>query len=99
MQDIIGDDVDEEGGTWAHSIFNVADDLVKYDVSESNRVFVVGVGAKYSKKTLDIIATIITCQTPEDEVNEIPTVDLNKPTSRATIESILKILEENGEKL
>jgi hypothetical protein len=96
MQDSIGDGVDEEGGKWAHSIFRVADDLVHYDVSKSNRVFVVGVGAYYSEKPFDIITTIENCKTPEDEVNKIPTAYLNAFASPATIESIFQILEVNG---
>ncbi|XP_045168868.2 uncharacterized protein LOC123531720 [Mercenaria mercenaria] len=94
MKSSIGDGIDEEGGTWAHSIFRVANDLVKHDISRSNRVFVIGLGALYSQERFDIISTVEQCQNTEG--GEIPLTNLDIKATDSTIENIFILLEQNG---
>jgi hypothetical protein len=86
MQRKIESDTGECGGPWAHSIFEVIDDLVAYDVSSENRVFAIGVGANCAKKEIfDIIGTV-------KRITEI----MQTPATKKHIKDILDILEENG---
>ena len=54
----IGEGTDEEGGPWARSIFEVIDNLIKYDISSDNHVFAIGFGASRGEEVFDIIGTL-----------------------------------------
>ena len=58
MRRSIGEGTDEEGGPWARSIFEVIDNLIKYDVSSKNHVFAIGFGASCGEQVFDIIGTL-----------------------------------------
>ena len=58
MERSIGRGIDEDGEPWARSIFEVIDNLIKYDVSTDNQVFAVGFGAKEGEKIFDILGTL-----------------------------------------
>ncbi|XP_072019088.1 uncharacterized protein [Amphiura filiformis] len=91
MRSSIGEGVTEEGGTWAHSVFTVIDDLIKHDVSNSNRVFAVGVGASKGQYIFDTLGTIQEIQRYQREGS----LDRG-PAEYPTIEDIFRILESNG---
>ena len=88
MSRSIGEGTDEKGGPWARSIFEVIDNLIKYDISSDNHVFAIGFGASCGKEVFDIIGTL----------KQIPNQD-NVPEGPATTErinQIFDVLEEAG---
>ena len=91
MQRDIGNGIDEDGGTWAHSIFKVIDDLIEHDLTLENRVFAVGAGANCATSIFDVIGTL---QQIKDM--EIPNFRKNAPATIDNINKILDILEKNG---
>lgn len=55
----VGDGIDEKGGTWARSIFEVISNFIKHDVSSDNHVFAIGFGAnRPGVEIFDIIGTL-----------------------------------------
>ncbi|XP_053396299.1 uncharacterized protein LOC128556181 [Mercenaria mercenaria] len=92
MECSIGDGVNEEGGTWAKSIFTVTDDVVKHDVSRNNKVFAIGVGASVGEDIFDVIGTI---QQIQNKVSPGQTAD-RSPASFNTIECLFLVLENSG---
>ena len=85
MRDNVGSGVDEDGGPWALSIFEVIDNLIKNDVSPDNSVFALAFGARGGDQLLDIL----TC------------LQSSKCDQKATddqIEKIYRILEGAGAK-
>lgn len=58
MSENVGDEINENGGAWARSIFDVIDSLIKYDVSSENHIFSVGVGANGRRPFFDVIDTV-----------------------------------------
>ena len=58
MERSIGSGIDEDGEPWARSIFEVIDNLIKYDVSADNHVFAVGFGANEGEQIFDILGTL-----------------------------------------
>jgi hypothetical protein len=85
MQRNIGSGIDEEGGPWAQSIFNVIDDLIEHELTSENRVFAIGVGAECpGKEIFDVIETLQ------------PNQNTNRPATEDHINEILDILERNG---
>ena len=85
MQKNIGSGIDEEGGPWAQSIFNVIDDLIEHELTSENRVFAIGVGAECpGKEIFDVIETLQ------------PNQNTNRPATEDHINEILDILEGNG---
>ena len=85
MRDNVGSGVDEDGGPWALSIFEVIDNLIKHDVSPDNSVFALAFGARGGDQLLDIL----TC------------LQSSKCDQKATddqIEKIYRILEGAGAK-
>ena len=91
MQRDIGNGIDEDGGTWAHSIFKVIDDLIEHDLTLENRVFAIGVGANCATSIFDVIGTL---QQIKDM--EIPNFRKNEPATEDNINKIFDILEKNG---
>ena len=88
MSRSIGEGTDEKGGPWARSIFEVIDNLIKYDISSDNHVFAIGFGASCGEEVFDIIGTL----------KQIPNQD-NVPEGPATTErinQIFDVLEEAG---
>ena len=88
MRRNIGEGPDEEGGPWARSIFEVIDNLIKYDISSDNHVFAIGFGASRGEKVFDIIGTL----------EQIPNQDnaAELPATTEHINEIFNILEGAG---
>ena len=85
MSSNIGSGIDEEGGPWARSIFDVIDNLIKHDVSSDNHVFAIGVGASSGGGVFDIIGTVKQFQNQE--------ISVQNTGERATHEHINRIFE------
>ena len=88
MSRIVGEGTDEEGGPWARSIFEVIDNLIKYDISSDNHVFAIGFGARCGEEVFDIIGTLKQILN-QDNVAE-------GPATPEHINQIFDILEEAG---
>lgn len=58
MNNSMGGGTNEEGGTWAHSIFEVIDNFIKDDVSSDNRVFAMVFGASVGNEVFDILTAL-----------------------------------------
>ena len=88
MRRSIGEGTDEKGGPWARSIFEVIDNLIKYDVSSKNHVFAIGFGASCGEEVFDIIGTL----------KQIPIQDtaVQAPATLDHINEIFDILEGAG---
>ena len=84
----IGEGTDEEGGPWARSIFEVIDNLIKYDISSDHHVFAIGFGASCGEEVFDIIGTL----------EQIPNQDnvAEGPATTEHINQIFNILEGAG---
>ena len=84
----IGEGTDEKGGPWARSIFEVIDNLIKYDISPNNHVFAIGFGASCGEKVFDIIGTL----------KHIPNQDnvAEGPATFERIGQIFDVLERAG---
>ena len=89
MRSSIGEGIDEEGGPWARSIFEVIDNLIKYDISSDNHVFAIGFGASCGEEVFDIIGTLKQFPPNQDNVAE-------RPATTKHINKIFKILEGAG---
>ena len=79
---------DEEGGPWARSIFEVIDNVIKYDISSDNHVFAIGFGAGCGEEIFDIIGTLE--QLPNQDT------DVQVPVTADHINEIFDILEGAG---
>ena len=91
MKRSIGSGIDEDGEPWARSIFEVIDNLIKYDVSTDNHVFAVGFGAKEGEKIFDILGTLqrIHLHNQAFERND-------EPVTPSHLNEIFQILEKAG---
>ena len=89
MRRNIGEGTDEEGGPWARSIFEVIDNLIKYDISSDNHVFAIGFGASCGEEVFDIIGTLKQFPPNQDNVAE-------RPATTKHINKIFNILEGAG---
>ena len=89
MRRNIGEGTDEEGGPWARSIFEVIDNLIKYDISSDNHVFAIGFGASCGEEVFDIIGTLKQFPPNQDNVAE-------RPATTEHINEIFNILEGAG---
>ena len=58
MRDNMGSGIDEDGGLWARSIFQVIDNLIKHDVSPDNSVFALAFGTRGGDQLLDILTCL-----------------------------------------
>ena len=76
---------DEKGGPWASSLFEVIDNLIKYDISSDNHVFAIGVGASTGEGIFDIIETLKQIQ-----------YGVERPATSTQIDMIFRILEKSG---
>ena len=83
---------DEEGGPWARSIFEVIDNLIKYDISSDNHVFAIGVGACTGEGIFDIIGTLKQIQYEGEKTEG----DVERPATSTQINMIFRILERSG---
>lgn len=94
MRRCIKRDTDDDGGPspWARSIFEVIDDLIKYDVFSKNHVFAMGVGACTGEDIFDIIGTLKQIQN-EDKKTEN---DVQGPATSWQIKKIFEILKRSG---
>ena len=91
MERSIGSGIDEDGEPWARSIFEVIDNLIKYDVSTDNHVFAVGFGANEGEQIFDILGTLerIHLHNQAFERND-------KPVTRGHLNEIFNILKKAG---
>ena len=88
----IGEGTDEEGGPWARSIFEVVDNLLKYDTSCDNHVFAIGVGVSTGEGIFDIIGTLKQIQYEDGKTED----GIETPATRTQIDMIFRILERSG---
>ena len=77
--------IDEDGGPWALSIFEVIDNLIKHDVSPDNSVFALAFGARGGDQLLDIL----TC---------LQSSKCDQKATEDQVEKIFRILEGAGAK-
>lgn len=77
-----------EGGTWARSMFNVIEDLIKNDVSPNNRVFTIGIGAICGNEIFDILATIEQFKDCENTAQSL--------THHAVVQNLFDLLQSGG---
>jgi hypothetical protein len=81
-------------GPWARSIFSVIDNFIRYDSSEGNLVFAIGVGASSGSGTFDVLGTVrdlgLDVVTPR--IKEI----IGSFALYRMVDMGLSILEENG---
>ena len=91
MERSIGSGIDEDGEPWARSIFEVIDNLIKYDVSTDNHVFAVGFGANEGEQIFDILGTLqrIHLHNQAFERND-------EPVTPSHLNEIFQILEKAG---
>ncbi|XP_061190911.1 uncharacterized protein LOC133199041 [Saccostrea echinata] len=83
----VGEGVNEGGGDWVRSIFQVIDDLIKHDISETNEVFAIAYGANNCKNEIfDILSTLKRFQIP------VPRYE----SFRQIIDRLLQILHNAG---
>ncbi|XP_071139919.1 uncharacterized protein [Mytilus edulis] len=80
--------INEEGGEWARSVFQVIDDLVKHDVSSNNQVFAIGVGG-CGDETFDILKTVKQFQDRRQNQMESQSYD-------EMLERLFTVLEQGG---
>ena len=85
MRDNVGSGVDEDGGPWALSIFEVIDNLIKHDVSPDNSVFALAFGARGGDQLLDILTCLQSSKCDQKAADD-------------QIEKIFRILEGAGAK-
>ena len=91
MRRSMGTGIDEEGGPWVHSIFEVIDNLIKHDVSPDNHVFAIGFGAKRpGEEVFDILGTLQLIQEKETALQK------EDPVTHDHIIRIFEILETAG---
>lgn len=91
MSNNIGSGIDEGGGPWARSIFEVIDNLIKHDVSSDNHVFAIGVGASSGGGVFDVIGTLQQFQNQESSVQ-----NTGEAATHERINRIFEILETAG---
>ena len=91
MSSNIGSGIDEEGGPWARSIFDVIDNLIRDDVSSDNHVFAIGVGASSGGGVFDVIGTVKQFQNLGISVQ-----NTGEPATHEHINRIFEILEGAG---
>ena len=91
MKRNIGSGIDEDGEPWARSIFEVIDNLIKYDVSTDNHVFAVGFGANEGEQIFDILGTLERIHLHNQAFHRN-----DKPVTRGHLNEIFKILEKAG---
>ena len=91
MKRSIGRGIDEDGEPWARSIFEVIDNLIKYDVSTDNHVFAVGFGANEGEQIFDILGTLERIHLHNQAFDRN-----DKPVTRGHLNKIFKILEKAG---
>ena len=91
MKRSIGSGIDDNGEPWARSIFEVIDNLIKYDVSTDNHVFAVGFGANEGEQIFDILGTLqrIHLHNRAFDRND-------KPVTRGHLNEIFEILKDAG---
>ena len=85
MRDNVGSGVDEDGGPWALSIFEVIDNLIKHDVSPDNSVFALAFGARGGDQLLDILTCLQSSKCDQKAADD-------------QVEKIFRILEGAGAK-
>ena len=83
---------DEEGGPWARSIFEVIDNLIKYDISSDNHVFAIGAGACTGEGIFDIIETLKRIQYEGEKTED----GVERLATSTQINKIFRILERSG---
>ena len=82
-----------EGGnvTWARSIFNVVDELIKHDVPSSNQTFTLAFGSPLDCQVFDLLSTL-----RQAKKEQLAMETLKSKGKREIIDELLGILMENG---
>ena len=91
MKRSIGRGINENREPWARSIFEVIDNLIKYDVSTDNHVFAVGFGANEGEQIFDILGTLERIHLHNQAFDRN-----DKPVTRGHLNEIFNILEKAG---
>ena len=91
MKRSIGSGINENREPWARSIFEVIDNLIKYDVSTDNHVFAVGFGANEGEQIFDILGTLERIHLHNQAFDRN-----DKPVTRGHLNEIFNILEKAG---
>ena len=91
MRNSVGDGVDEEGGSWARSIFKVVDELIKHDVSSSNKTFALAFGSPSHPQVFDLLSTVRKANEEQSCIENLR----SRIGKREMIEEALNILERN----
>ena len=95
MKSSVGGKVEEEGGSWAKSIFKVVDELIKRDVSSSNQTFALALGSSSHPAVFDLLSTLSTLSKAQEEPSSIEKLKSRK--SRIDmIDEALEILTKSG---
>ena len=92
MKNSVGGEVNAERVSWARSIFNVVDELVKHDVESSNQAFALALGCPFEPQVFDLLGT---ARAATDELRKIKDLGSGKQLEEM-IDEALDILERNG---
>lgn len=76
---------------WVRSVFKVLDDMVKFDLSENNKVFAIGMGSNSSITIFDILDTLRAFQDYDSKVSNRSYLDFD-----TLIDRIFSLLENSG---
>ena len=98
MRRSIRTDIDEEGGPWASSTFEVIDDFAKHKVPSDNHVFAIGFGANCGDEMFDIIGTLKNIEKQRERIDQAQIVEIidQGPVKPRHIDLIFHKLEEVG---
>ncbi|XP_068678686.1 uncharacterized protein [Montipora foliosa] len=77
--------------TWARSIFNVVDELIKHDVPSSNQTFTLAFGSPLDCQVFDLLSTL-----RQAKKEQLAMETLKSKGKRKIIDEVLSILMENG---
>ena len=92
MKKSVGGRVEEEGGSWARSIFKVVDELIKHDVSSSNQTFALALGSSSHPAVFDLLSTVSKAQEEQSSIEKLK----SRKNKKALIDEALTILEQHG---
>ena len=92
MTKSVGGKVEEEGGSWARSIFKVVDELIKHDASSSNQTFALALGSSSHPAVFDLLSTVSKAQEEQSSIEKLK----SRKNKKAMIDEALTILEQHG---
>ena len=92
MKSSVGGKVEEEGGSWAKSIFKVVDELIKHDVSSSNQTFALALGSSSRPAVFDLLSTLSKAQEEPASIEKLK----SRKSRIDMIDEALAILQRSG---